>query len=1853
LRNTVSDWSSAVVSDRFISTAIMTEVPLIYPCHVTSPRRYVVGQDRTIQRVSAETSSNGAAVDTDNTPSLPVEDVLPGSASVSSLMLRGKDVILTTSALLDCPDVLCVALSWTVDPLQSPQMMQLDLRELTTNHILGERVQIRACLEDQNIIRLVLIDNVGTFLTIKMTESLTPLHDQLADLLSMTDYIEETPVQEEISGSELQSTMVCFLSPTIVCLALAPFVVTVDIRMGTSAVWSETQCVEDMKSRNLTLGSMFHHATDLLLGKLNVGLMDMPPTAALCVASKPNPLLDATFIFSLHSDASIRKWIIDPEVSLLPIEVTSIECSNSDLPLPLSWSDTRNSVSLRARLYAQGYALAVHIKTNAAFQEAAEYENEAATNTTTTTGSQSDCHLWVVHGLQSSEATATETCLPLSVPKEAMSLVGMDFVPTSSRCSFSVLFQSVSETEDRVSTMQLTYPPSMLSILSSQPYLMDNKGSLDTVATNERARIRALSFSADILEESSATSTSGSSSSNLEQDLHSLDTIYMKYLFRPIYPRGTGTVLPPSVDYIRQALSKLVQGYRREPDSSLQLETLRAMHDWRNKENRKLFAMTPVKAARSAERRTATDTDMVVASPFSVYLTFVHDDEDEDMDMDDDGLGEADELDQERTAQVEAHENRWRRFLLQVWEEEQMVRQPLCVSWLDTTSVEVIVRAGIITVMTESCQNAPNSSSSSSPLTRRLDEAAMKLLTRIENDGDKASQLYLAEQRVGTLVSKALLAVSPLNRNKVFVEILTNLGQWALAEEEESGGISDSECGELEQTVSRLSLAELLQWLQHIPLDATANLVGLDLFSCNGSSDARDQVTWSQNQVANCQLRHAACDLSVRCIDSVRRLQLSRCLLLLDLVEGGHATHAAIRAYLHSIAVLWAVAQHVPMPSTSLQSKRREKVQFEGSPDMSSPPNKRLSFGDDASSILAPLSANMTTTMDALMINISQTMDESTSMTASPVGAAVLLGQSFFNLAFSSGENRRPGKPSLLPELGSLPLPRDESIATDYPRLALRLLAPFVAFTLPEESPDVVTARNETLAECLLIESHAHSKTGSDDVLQVKMKQRACELLVPAGSDHNNPVDQRMIRTALDALSSLNLTAPPATIPNFDDLLASMLQKMIYGETSVIIAIEIRRLCELESVKLLFAPLVTGLGRDFDDVTCASVHLLAKIMLHLSRLMHRLTILERHVGNAGQTSSDDSNSSSGMLLEFIVNAITEMGILFPIEICQEMPEYINLWSRLFHHAVVAGHWEQAYAACVSNPASERRDSNFKRLVRAMVDSGALQDLLEKCTSLSVRSSGEIKADVEADGGADECVDLYEISSEILAESISRDVYTVRAASPEPSGLSDYQGALYALHASQKQWRRAAQSMDFRFINGVRALSPESADISLNLGAAVLRDGLIVEDLVLAAAGAMNAIELVKDSAHRFLVSGELGPYHSIPIDGYEESQHLASRIKRTRGSLKKKDGNASENAEDRISNFMTLVELEGRAIRSITLRTLFFDGSSDPSFAKSAFLREFDSSNIDIDELFKHGYYRYGLLLAKAMSKNYEALTGSSRPEGQDLFYDSLSYMLYTYVVPLSAQGTVPGTRQGTSMLSRPSLGQLHTALDDVGATQGTASYICSGRSKKRSAQQVAALSEASMALLRKLTVAHSTAENPVALNVASFFLDQCGGNDAARLPPWLERLLTGADLCTADQSIGLFARRPKPGLVVYSGDPSALVSLYTKRGMLGEACEVIASTLSGFDGHQSGSGSRESRAPSRLPEKGDIDFVPYQKIDVLWNLIELALSKGAVEKAEANRMRDSREKMELALEKHFSLMNISEMGMRSARALS
>lgn len=1785
---------------------MIVETPLVFPGLAASPRRYVIDADakRLVRREDGPSGETSSALSPLNAYSQqPFDDALPGAASVSSIKLQigsKHDCLVTTSGLVECPSIISVALSWKLNAFDSPSMIELDTQDL---HVVAVRAFELDTHKEMDVdgaigkFKLVLVGSKGSIVSLILDENLVPDRDYPLKVLFSKEYVQPA-LLEQIGTSELQTNMVSFLSSNHIIMALAPLLLTIDVRDGKAEFWSETQCLEDMKARSSFLSGFLGS----FLGRVEGAVVDMPPVAALCISTntvEPTHWQDedatVSLVFTLHSDASIRKWRIDPEASLLPLEVTTLtdDKVHNILARPSTWSDVNKSVALCARLYDGIFALAAHIRTDTL----SSYDQGV-----------SDCNIWVFHGHEREQPIVSNQVL--NVPHNALSMVGMCFVPNQRRCTLSVTFEVARHADgnggsrDSTSVLLVKYTPSFMTIVALEPKIIEIV-SLDQIATKERDRIQSLSFGSSVLMEATLAHDGGegnTSNSAVSEALHKLDSLYMKILFRPLFPRGVGTVLAPSDACIRRALSKLVHASTKEYGMSVELETIKTLYEWRSRDKRKSTATSLSPTKQSMQRRkmannassTMPPTDGGGLQNLSVYDSFVGpDDELEGMHMDSiDGIDEAEQFEEELAAEIEAHENRWRRLLYQIWEEEQVLRVPLFVSSLASHPVQLLIRGGVTTVLSEQIRQE---ASDQQPWANELNKAASHLLGLIESNQKKSNALYAIEEQVTMLVARAQLAISP----KVSIaEDLTSLGRWARLQDD------DSDDGKLKKLVNKIPVADLVAWVEAKPADMESHVEGT----------SRD--FGGSKRVANCQLRHAACSSAIRAIDSVRRSRLGKCLLLLELAAGSHATTASFRNYLEIIAVLWTSAQRIKMPSTTFRNAVERKIQFDDSPPADSPSTKRSICGDHSSTILgATSSSSMTTVLDVVIIEISQRMEESLDSPSSPCTFVFNMVDSFVDRLFLP----KLGTPrSLMPELCVLPHLQDSPQSTDYPALALRLLAPFVAFPIPEDSAESMVARKETLSSCLLHASHSSKSLPAAE--KSRMRQIACDLLVPKYPDHDNSVDKEMIRFGLDALDSIRDRFPPRPVEDMKKLM----QRILPNATST----EIGRLCDILSARTMFMNLAGVSSSEFDEPTHAAIKVLATVMLEMSRVQNRLAILEGYVRRTDDGKSGE-NYNSQSLLAILADAISEMENTFPAGMLRNMPEYTSLWSKKFHHAVLAGHWREAYDACLWNPLMAHRETNIKQLIHAMVDGGALSDLLVMCTELGMRSSMN-------DGLESAFVDLYEISAEVLLSyAKARDIYDLRAATSGKSGLPEYQGALYALHASQEQWRRAAQSLDLRYLNAEKALH-RTVNIAsaVNIQSAELRDFLIVEDLVLASCGSAIAIELVEKPAHRFLVSGENSPYSVIPTGEMSSSDSLSS-LKRGRfQSSNSSSPDMSVGNKDRLSRFMTQVELDGRAIRSVALRALFFDRSSVYSVAKSAFLREFDTSSQDISELFKTGYFQHGLLLARSWSKVFETTTGSTKPGGRDLYGSCVSQMGFNLVTLLSIKG-------GNS--SRPTLQQLHIAIDTVGSTSEKASYVVSDKCFNLSSLQKACFDAATLVLVRKLTLSYSNVEVPLALDIANFFLDE---TETEQLPMWLERLLLGGD--SQPSPNGLFAPRRTSGSNVYMGDPAALLSMYIDRGMLFEACGVVISVLNGFGVKD----TRAAKAPNRLPEKGDVDFVPYQSIDLLWNVIEIAISKGFYNRIEETEILKSRGRMEEALEKHFELMKISEMGMRSARLL-
>ena len=512
------------------------------------------------------------------------------------------------------------------------------------------------------------------------------------------------------------------------------------------------------------------------------------------------------------------------------------------------------------------------------------------------------------------------------------------------------------------------------------------------------------------------------------------------------------------------------------------------------------------------------------------------------------------------------------------------------------------------------------------------------------------------------------------------------------------------------------------------------------------------------------------------------------------------------------------------MPSAVILG-RNKNIEF-GKPKVASspsdsPPTKRTSFGDTTSSILAGCgfgSASVTTSLDAHFIQISQEHSQSLLEAGSLDGRITTMARICLNSTFAAALS------STLPELGVLPTPSDESVASDYPRLALRLIAPFYADPPLNEDENMRLSRKETLAECLLIEANAEAQKGpSTDSLVNALQSKACDLLAPPSNDASPPTEHKLLETVFVTLQKQSQSMLEPDIDEIDrneKALATELQLLLTGIDGQP-GIEISRLCLQPTVRSVFLPLMAterkSFFRSLEELSRASVKSLTEVLLRISKLMHRLSLLERHTSSVGLLGWSESSGTNDFLLGYIEETIAEFQTLLPKSVYESMEEYATLWSLLFNHSVSSRRWRTAHSVCVYHPIPERRVENYKRLVIAMANAGAFLELTDLCAMVSCSSET-----IYSHGA---CVDFYEIAAETLAEARQGNPYEAGSIS------TDYLGCLYSLHASRGHWARAAEAMDAKYTMALKAVS-SSINSNASL-ASMMNVTAAADDMVLA------------------------------------------------------------------------------------------------------------------------------------------------------------------------------------------------------------------------------------------------------------------------------------------------------------------------------------------------------------------------------------------------------------------------------------
>ena len=214
-------------------------------------------------------------------------------------------------------------------------------------------------------------------------------------------------------------------------------------------------------------------------------------------------------------------------------------------------------------------------------------------------------------------------------------------------------------------------------------------------------------------------------------------------------------------------------------------------------------------------------------------------------------------------------------------------------------------------------------------------------------------------------------------------------------------------------------------------------------------------------------------------------------------------------------------------------------------------------------------------------------------------------------------------------------------------------------------------------------------------------------------------------------------------------------------------------------------------------------------------------------------------------------------------------------------------------------------------------------------------------------------------------------------------------------------------------------------------------------------------------------------------------------------------------------------------------------------------------------------------------------------------------------------------------------------ALDRVkpGLLEGTRKYgkVMSSRADKR---------KAAWGRLEEIVEFFGNSENDLGLLVARRLLEISEGR--SDLPLWLTKMLGGLG-----GTNGLFATvRGKEGTRVEENS-SGLLRLYMEWGLYLDALKLVRDCLS-CGGKME---SRRARVLKEVPEKGGIEYVPYNTIDVLFELVEETLSGGLggsnMQEKDRNELNKAKEDTAKVLREHFEVVKLGEEGLVSARALA
>lgn len=1759
--------------------------------------------------------------------------------------------------------------------------------------------------------RKVLVLHLGLFFSDEKKSGIDLISSTVYPQVEIFDFSPHSPDNMNTSAS-ISHGAAEWLNSNVLVFSCAQSLICADISTDSMVEWDDNSTYSKVattpgkRNRRSTFGTMLSYIS---LSQANMA-EEMSPIVSLSSTCPTNVDGDDDdkkhVLFSLHTDGIVRLWSISLPTdgsttkTLYPDSVRQIKISRdslanvtiasqyqveigkksddddddetSDPPLPPStlWDPSCDALHMTSRLYASDsntFALAISVKTLVASPII------------------SPSLLLVLHGnveqdMDYDNTTALDNCLVMNIPPHIDHVSHMTF-SSHWRCELQCLFQSKNLSND---LSIARYPPSSLAFVTRSPML--TASTLDQIVEDETFALQNLSLQTVLGGQSN-------SNDNKQQEqrmkmLREIDTYYMRRLFSSSFLGIVGN--RPLAFCIEKALSKLVPQYSslsttgssnkeqyQKTNNNIEVNTLLAVRDWERSDEIERLVESRVPTTTSSNRTNESNSSLNVYDVFATpnkttnsgSMSMIDEDEydDEQQQMNNDST--TSKATESEESKLSLHHLRWKKLLMGVWEEHGFLLSPLQILSLSeksesssTSSQCIIFRVGVASAVMKNNDagqfSHPSSNNSSSSISKlqEIDNTAMSLFQNLlQNKAIRKKLLVMEESLYQTISSAQNVADTKSNfihgLQKELKEIAVNLFHGrteAIFSTLESlemffDDMSDDEC-----------VCE--NWLQSIPQGVFSRIPHPFFSQTNQvSSVVRNSKGLSSNFIASTDFKTTASFLTKIYLKSSRNLALSRVLLLLGLPDESDefmsAISSAIKLYLTNIATDWVSNQMMEeeIKTESCDNSSEEEKEQRGSSGGGQGGLRRFAQARESSTRRSVLDGYTDLSMRVEMSKKEKkkTPDSSlSSIIASSFSIAKCFTLDSIPVWNANGSSLSTSPPLI--EFGLLE-------RWHQPRLALRLLVPTIKVESNRSIHDVYMpaanymelARVKVLAaECLLIEASFLSNNELASQAQCKtLRNRAADLHLDANDDNEKyfgVVDKYDVDvdTVFDVLTKdvQNWWENSHNNKGGSDekQILRELERLMSDSSStksLITAPPITRLARLPSCRALISSWIMrkdkikNTGNSYlylpffpDENAPLHIRLFFHKLRTVSHLLERLSLIERHT------------TDHSLMLDCADDVIKYLNGEFPKEMVDNMSETATLWSATFQYALKISNWSGALRACWNNPIPARRNTGLRRLVVGMIESGSLDDLL---LMISPTTSHSYDGDSEEMGysssgigssmlgsNSAQPIDFYESAVSILEEQAIEHTKRSQYQISEDTGTQnasdcDFRMCLYSLHASRGNWKRASEALNGQF---------EASSMMLRSNQRSVKNRA-AENMSLSALGCSNSLSIVEQKHHQFFLSAEKE----------EEEQ--------------KDDG---FNGSLQFPTLKLYDSLERRALLSVFWNTACNMNVSEPS--------RIPLSSDVIGQLVQSGNFFQSIVLAKSMSRG---LVGDTKT-----FVDLLSKIICNYLVPvaIALSRSSPLNNNDDSRTGAPSslweeqicesqtptLAQLVHAISMEGG-KDTSDSFCYINDEWKYFDNVRG--KAAMELVRVLTVKYSNSNNTLAMNVAKTFLDLDNGR--ASLPFWLSDLLMkgkgkqGKGKSSGDGDCsGLFANPPqKTGL---SSDPSSLLRLFIKKGLLVQACDLVRSVLMYYD--NSGT-KRKSEAHKRLPEKGHIDFVPYASIDMLHDIIDLALRGEVpglkVDAIATEKLTLARDRMVKALEFHFELLKASERGVQSARALA